>query len=82
MAQLYLNGEEINTVFDRGDKENDITFSLGWALTQSDVFLAHFLKEIFPKQNTGKATCVHLQKQGRCPQCARVREARQASHPL
>jgi len=58
-----LSKKEINTVFDlRGDKENDITFSLGWALAQSDVFLARFLKDIFPKQNTGTATSVHLQR--------------------
>lgn len=65
MAQLYLNGQEINTVFDRGDKENDITFSLGWALAQSDVFLANFLKDVFPQKNTGKVTSVHLQKHGK-----------------
>jgi len=65
MAQLYLNGQDINTVFDRGDKENDITFSLGWTLAQSDVFLEYFLKDIFLKQNTGKATSVHLQKHGK-----------------
>ncbi len=63
MAQLYLHDREINTVFDlRGDRENDITFSLGWALAQSDIFLARFLRDIFPQRNTGKATSVHLQR--------------------
>jgi len=66
MAQLYLGKQEINTVFDlRGDKENDITFSLGWALAQSDIFLKRLLKDLFPNQDTGRVTDIHLQKHGK-----------------
>jgi hypothetical protein len=51
MAQLYLRDQEINTVFDlRGNKENDITFSLGWALAQSDSFVKRFFNDLFPHQ--------------------------------
>src|SRR5438552_15239487 len=65
MAQLYLRDREINTIFDlRGDKENDITFSLGWALARSDSFVTRFLKDLFPYQSTGMVTAIHLQRHG------------------
>jgi hypothetical protein len=65
MAQLYLHGQEIDTVFDLlGDEENDITFSMGWALARCDVFLMRLLKEVFPQQKTGKVTSINLQKHG------------------
>ncbi len=42
MAQLTKHGAEVDTVFDLlGKKENDLSFSLGWALQQCPKFLAH-----------------------------------------
>src|SRR5579862_2078421 len=65
MAQLYLHDSEIKTAFDLlGHNENDITYSLGWGLSQSDTFLSHFLKDVLPRQDTGDATSIHLQKHG------------------
>lgn len=43
MADLTRHSRCIETVFDRpGDKEDDITYSLGWGLGQSEA-LAHAL---------------------------------------
>jgi hypothetical protein len=65
MAQLYLHDREIKTAFDLlGSDENDITFSLGWGLAQSDVFRARFFKDVFPQHDAGEVTSVHLQKHG------------------
>lgn len=37
MTELQLHGRPVNTVFDLlGDKENDITYSLGWGLANSE----------------------------------------------
>jgi hypothetical protein len=36
-AELILYGRPVGTVFDLlGSKENDITYSLGWALAESE----------------------------------------------
>jgi hypothetical protein len=65
MAQLHLHGQKINTVFDLlGNKENDITFSLGWALAHSDSFQRRLLSNLFPGKETGEVTHIDLQKHG------------------
>jgi hypothetical protein len=65
MAQLYLHDREIKTAFDLlGSDENDITFSLGWGLAQSGVFRERFFKDVFPQQDAGDVTSVHLQRHG------------------
>jgi hypothetical protein len=44
MAELYLHQRQIQSIFNLlGEKENDITFSLGWALSRSPSFLHRFL---------------------------------------
>jgi len=44
MAELYLHQRQVQSVFNLlGEKENDITFSLGWALSRSPRFLCRFL---------------------------------------
>jgi hypothetical protein len=44
MNKLKLRGEEIESVFELlGSKENDVSFSVGWALANSSSFLATFL---------------------------------------
>ncbi|HXB02857.1 MAG TPA: hypothetical protein VNV15_08580 [Opitutaceae bacterium] len=65
MAQLYLHNQEVATVFDLlGDKENDVTFSLGWALTQSPSFRRRLLKNLFPGKDAEVVTDIQLQKHG------------------
>ena len=47
MTDLLLRGREVKTVFDLlGDKENDITYSLGWAMGQSERLVRRLLSEI------------------------------------
>jgi hypothetical protein len=48
MADLRLHGRPVETVFDLlGDKEDDITYSLGWALAHSDGLCRALLREVF-----------------------------------
>ena len=43
MPDLYLYGRKVNSVFQLlGEKENDITYSVAWALTNSKPFLQEF----------------------------------------
>jgi len=45
MAKLYLHDQKITNIFQLlGENENDITYSLGWALSQSRSFLKQFLE--------------------------------------
>lgn len=48
-SELTLYRDPVTTVFDLlGDKENDITYSLGWALAQSDRLTYKQLADVFP----------------------------------
>lgn len=50
-ANLTLYGRPIGTVFDLlGDKENDITYSLGWALAESECLSRALLQDVIPSQ--------------------------------
>jgi hypothetical protein len=50
-GELTLYGRPIRTVFDLlGDKENDITYSLGWALAESECLSRALLKDAVPSQ--------------------------------
>src|ERR1700730_1895608 len=52
MPELFLNRRKIESVFNLlGEKENDITFSIGWALSQSPCFLQRFLQAAFGKRD-------------------------------
>jgi hypothetical protein len=64
MIDLFLNGKQIETVFDLlGDKENDITFSVGWALSRCDEFLSELLKQMLPPgHGPGASHSVRLQE--------------------
>jgi len=63
MTDLYLHGAEIKTVFDLlGSTENDITFSVGWALAQSEIFLSRLLDDLYPGRNYGRITAIRLQE--------------------
>ena len=48
MADLTLHGRPIATVFNLlGANEDDITYSLGWALSQSERLARAVLAEVF-----------------------------------
>lgn len=65
MADLFLHGRSVRTVFDLlGDKENDITFSIGWALAQCDAFIDALLERLFPGIDSGEVQAVQLQQAG------------------
>ena len=65
MTDLFLHGRQVKTVFDLlGDKENDITFSVGWALAQCDTFLDALLKRLFPDFEFGEIQAIQLQQAG------------------
>lgn len=64
MTQLLLHGNPVNTVFDLlGKKENDLTYSLGWALAESPMFLQCLLDDIFTTAPEYDST-VRLQEYG------------------
>ena len=66
MTDLFLHGRQLHTVFDLlGDKENDITYSVGWALSQSPAFCDSFIKAVFPKKPIGEVLAIHLQHHGK-----------------
>lgn len=47
MAELFLHGKRIDSVFQLlGDHENDLTYSVGWALAHSPAFLQAFLDAV------------------------------------
>lgn len=61
---LFLHGREIGTVFDLlGDKENDLTYALGWALSRSPTFLGSLLPEILGEGH-GEPLAIRLQEFG------------------
>ena len=65
MTDLFLYGRQVRTIFDLlGDKENDITFSIGWALSQCDGFLTLLLKRLFADYDVGETQAVQLQQSG------------------
>ena len=62
MADLYLHGREVNSVFQLlGEKENDITFSMAWALSKSRPFLDGFLKNLLGETASGSGASILLQ---------------------
>src|ERR1700694_4390277 len=51
MSELYLHNKPIESLFQLlGEDENDITYSIGWALHRSKAFLRLFLKETLRAQ--------------------------------
>ena len=59
-----LSGRRIETAFDLlGRKENDVTFSMGWALAASPRFLSRFLREVFASE-VGAPVGISLQASG------------------
>lgn len=64
MADLTLHGRRVETVFDLlGEKEDDITYSVGWGLAASDELAGALLREAFGEAgDAGELTAVRLQE--------------------
>jgi hypothetical protein len=62
VADLLLHGRPVATVFDLlGDKENDITYSLGWALANSDRLALDLLDDVLGSQGDTESPAISLQ---------------------
>ncbi len=63
MAELTLYSRPVRTVFDLlGSKEDDITYSVGWGLAQSEAFARAILAEAFGDATQGEITAIRLQE--------------------
>ena len=63
MAELRLHGDPVNSVFQLlGDKENDITYSMGWALAKCRPFLNSFVKNLVGETVSSDGTAIFLQQ--------------------
>lgn len=50
MAELYLHGRELKSIFELlGEDEDDITYSIGWALANCPSFLRDFIAHVLRK---------------------------------
>jgi hypothetical protein len=66
VAELTLHSRPVDTVFDLlGDKEDDITYSVGWGLAQSEAFTRGLLGEAFGDADQGEITAIRLQESAR-----------------
>lgn len=63
MADLYLHSRKLESIFELlGTNENDITYSIGWALAQSPAFLGAVLSKMFPGAAGLTAETIFLQE--------------------
>src|SRR5690348_6781141 len=64
MTDLTLYGRRVETVFELlGEAEDDITYSVGWGLAQSEGFARTLLAEAYGANvPVGELTAVRLQK--------------------
>jgi hypothetical protein len=63
VPELFLHGRKLKTIFDLlGDKENDITFSIGWAFAKCERFLSLTLSYLFPDEEPGEIYSINLQR--------------------
>jgi hypothetical protein len=63
VTDLTLYGRTINTVFDLlGEKENDLTYALGWGLARNEHFAQRLLADVFDGQKIGDLRAVRLQE--------------------
>jgi len=63
MSQLTLYGRPVGTVFNLlGSRENDLTYSLGWALASCDALALALLEDVHPGEDVGKVQAVRLQE--------------------
>jgi hypothetical protein len=62
-VDLTLHGHPVGTVFDLlGDKENDITYSVGWAMAQSADLAEAFIFDVLPEAGDVAVDVVQLQE--------------------
>lgn len=62
MPPLYLHNKPIESIFELlGSDENDITYSVGWALHSSPAFLRRFLRETFQFEGNLDEVTIGLQ---------------------
>lgn len=65
MADLYLRSRKLSSIFELlGTKENNITYSIGWALAHSPSFLAAVLRHIRHDPATSSIEKITLQEHG------------------
>lgn len=65
LAEIRLHGKVIDSVFELlGDRENDITFSLGWALAQCPDFRRRVVQAVLPAATEVETESVLLQEHG------------------
>src|SRR5258707_9656737 len=63
MAELKLHGKPVASVFGLlGEDENDITYSISWAMAQSPLFLAGFLSHVLSKPTDLNKVVILLQQ--------------------
>jgi hypothetical protein len=67
--KLICAGREVRTVFDLlGNRENGMTFSLGWGLASSEHFLAALLRDLTGRPWNGVGRSVVKLQTGRAEQ--------------
>jgi hypothetical protein len=63
MADLYLHGRELKSIFELlGSNENGITYSVGWALSQYPVFCKAIVRKAFADDRYPNAHTIRLQE--------------------
>ena len=63
MVELRLHRKPVHTVFDLlGDREDDITYSVGWGLSQSDLFSQAVLATAYGKRKITQPVAIRLQE--------------------
>jgi hypothetical protein len=61
MAVLFLRDQPVPSVFSLlGETENDISFTVGWALSRSPFFLSAVLKEVFGRSVRGRNEQINI----------------------
>ena len=62
MIEMSIGRRSVNTVFDLlGSKENDLTYSVGWAMKNVPAFTEGFLKDVFGG-HPGEVLSINLQQ--------------------
>lgn len=62
MSEIYLHNRKVDTVFQLlGEHENDISYSVAWALAQCPLFLYEFLKKVIDIKTDSSDIEIRLQ---------------------
>lgn len=90
MSDLYLHGRPLRSIFELlGTKEDNITYSIGWALSQCPGFLQAVLSKVFGRNIDASEASVFLQRHSKkggftdievhTPQCSVIVEAKRGT---